>query len=133
MNSLLRRSNSMILKNNAVSHKLSITTAPAKAWISNRGPGAVFWLLYTDVFILVRSTFCFLDNNFIVDFLCWIFYSVGNRLAFWEGIVCITFLVFYFYSYVPPILVFFILSSLYIHSCYVKENVLSVFIFSVIL
>ena len=74
-----------------------------------------------------------MSKYFIVDFLCWIFYSVGNRLAFWEGIVCITFLVFYFYSYIPPILVFFILSSLYIHSCYVKENVLSVFIFSVIL
>ena len=85
MNSLLRRSNSMILKNNAVSHKLSITTAPAKAWISNRGLGAVFWLLYTDVFILVRSTSCFLDNNFIVRcmsfislsyvkiFYCWLF------------------------------------------------------------
>ena len=53
--------------------------------ISNRGPGAVFWLLYTDVFILVRSTFCFLDNNFIVRcisfislsyvkiFYCWLF------------------------------------------------------------
>ena len=74
-----------------------------------------------------------MSKYFIVDFLCWIFYSVGNRLAFWEGIVCIKFLVLYFYYYVTPILVFFILSSLYIHSCYVKENVLSVFIFSVIL